>query len=137
MTVDDLLTAIAAPTPDWHHQAACRGINPDLFFPTAGRNTANNALETCHSCPVRTECLDAHLYENHGIFGGTTERDRIKLRRNTRQTGPVLTPKVRANAAECGTKAGYERHRRESKPACELCLNAYKEWRRDQRNSAA
>lgn len=68
--------------PAWPAQAACRGVDPDLFFPDRGGNV-DAALATCAGCPVRATCLaDALLRgERHGIWGGTSERTRRVLRR--------------------------------------------------------
>ena len=67
--------------PDWHHQAACRGCDPDLFYPERGA-TVTAAKAICAACPVRGECLDYALEvgEHHGIWGGTSERQRKRIR---------------------------------------------------------
>jgi WhiB family transcriptional regulator, redox-sensing transcriptional regulator len=79
----------AAATPprfDWRLAAACRDLDPDLFFPigTAGPAVTQiaEAKEICLTCPVRTSCLDWALrhYQDYGIWGGTTERERQALR---------------------------------------------------------
>lgn len=63
----------------WRLDAACRGEDPQIFFP----DTANSApaKEVCAPCPVRSECLDHALrYERIGIWAGTTERERRRMR---------------------------------------------------------
>lgn len=68
---------------DWRAHAACRGLDAWMFFPDQGdRKTAEAARRVCASCVVRRQCLDAHLDENVGIWGGTSERTRRTLRRN-------------------------------------------------------
>lgn len=47
----------------------------DWWFPTEGRVAdakAAAAIEICHGCPVRLECLDDAVSRNeqHGIWGG-------------------------------------------------------------------
>lgn len=71
------------PALTWHEAAACRGINPDLFFPQRGAST-REAKEVCRGCVVRGECLEYALTpptEKFGIWGGTSERERRALRR--------------------------------------------------------
>jgi WhiB family redox-sensing transcriptional regulator len=66
--------------PDWHKDAACRGMGAELFFPPRGQSPAA-AKSICASCPVQRECLDFALtyYEGHGIWGGMSERGRRSL----------------------------------------------------------
>lgn len=79
------MTALALSRPDleWHADAACRGVDPDLFFPERGEST-REAKEICGICPVRRVCLEHALThgERHGIWGGTSERERRSLRRS-------------------------------------------------------
>jgi len=65
----------------WREQAACRGIDPNLFHPRRGEDTAP-AKAVCEDCPVRRECLVYALatVEKHGIWGGLSERERRPLR---------------------------------------------------------
>lgn len=60
----------------------CRGVDPDLFFPERGAST-REAKEVCRGCVVRQACLDYALEagEKHGIWGGMSERERRRLRR--------------------------------------------------------
>lgn len=72
--------------PDWMAQAACRGIDPNLFFPTRpqGEGTGGEmaaAKDVCQGCPVREVCLDYGMDERFGVFGGKSERERRRLRR--------------------------------------------------------
>lgn len=71
--------------PPWQSEAACRGLDPDLFFPERGEMTAV-AKEACRSCTVRDECLTAALTraEKHGIWGGASERQRRRIRARRR-----------------------------------------------------
>jgi len=63
----------------WRLQAACRGVNPELFFPAPGQTTAQ-AKAICASCPVATSCRDENLFEQFGVWGGTSERQRQRIR---------------------------------------------------------
>lgn len=76
----------------WQLQAACRGIDPELFHPGPGESPAP-AQAVCARCPVRAECGDWALFggvEHHGIWGGLTERDRRRIRRARRTNGSHL-----------------------------------------------
>jgi WhiB family transcriptional regulator, redox-sensing transcriptional regulator len=81
------MTAALAPG-GWLPLAACKTAEPDLFFPISspaatGGSDAARALAICGSCPVRAECLEYAMATSqvHGIWGGTTEEQRLALRR--------------------------------------------------------
>lgn len=65
---------------------ACRGADPDLFFPAQGESL-DPAKQICAECVVRDECLEYALEqrERFGVWGGTSERERRRLRRRRRQ----------------------------------------------------
>ncbi|HSP04945.1 MAG TPA: WhiB family transcriptional regulator [Acidimicrobiales bacterium] len=64
---------------------ACRGADPDLFFPDRGESL-EPAKRICSECVVRDECLEHALAsgERFGVWGGTSERERRRLRRTRR-----------------------------------------------------
>jgi WhiB family redox-sensing transcriptional regulator len=65
----------------WRDHAACRGLDPEIFFPgSSERVKFDIAMSVCGECPVRTQCLDAHLMENEGIWGGTSGKQRKAMR---------------------------------------------------------
>jgi WhiB family redox-sensing transcriptional regulator len=66
----------------WQAQANCAGVDPDLFFPERGAST-REAKAVCRACVVRQECLEYALVngEKFGIWGGLSERERRRLRR--------------------------------------------------------
>lgn len=66
----------------WADGANCLGVDPDLFFPERGAST-REAKAVCRSCLVRDECLEYALTtgEKFGIWGGLSERERRRLRR--------------------------------------------------------
>lgn len=68
--------------PDWQDEAACLGLDPDLFFPVRGSN-ATETKKVCRRCPVREACLHYAManHVNFGVWGGLTERERRRLRR--------------------------------------------------------
>jgi WhiB family transcriptional regulator, redox-sensing transcriptional regulator len=72
---------------DWRKRAACRGSDPELFFPVGTGPTAaeqtEQAKRICEGCPVRSECL-THAFKvgaDGGVWGGLSDRDRRALRR--------------------------------------------------------
>ncbi len=74
------------PDPDWHDHANCLGVDPDLFFPERGAST-REAKEVCRGCEVRHDCLEFALQngEKFGIWGGLSERERRRIRRQRAQ----------------------------------------------------
>lgn len=66
---------------NWRDEAYCRGMDPDIFFPDTVADV-ERAKEFCGQCAVREACLDFALANKEdGIWGGTTERERRKLRK--------------------------------------------------------
>ena len=66
----------------WQTDALCAQTDPEAFFPEKGGST-REAKRICESCEVRSECLDYALEndERFGIWGGLSERERRRLRR--------------------------------------------------------
>ena len=79
--------ALANADYDWRRDSSCRDTDPELFFPvgTTGQALVQiaNAKAVCAQCPVSTACLEFALTTNQdsGIWGGTSEEERRKLRR--------------------------------------------------------
>lgn len=71
----------------WRDRAACQGTDPELFFPAGSTGVAVDhtqaARAVCESCGVRAACLQFALETNQeaGIWGGTSEEERRRLRR--------------------------------------------------------
>jgi WhiB family transcriptional regulator, redox-sensing transcriptional regulator len=66
----------------WRDQAACRGLDTDVFFPLTDEE-AGEAKAVCATCPVRELCLEYALVtrQDDGVWGGLTETERRRLRR--------------------------------------------------------
>ena len=79
---------IESDTRGWQDEANCLGVDPDLFFPERGAST-REAKEVCRGCVVRLDCLEFALVngEKFGIWGGLSERERRRLRRQRAQAG--------------------------------------------------
>jgi len=77
----------ACDRPDWREEAACRGIDPELFFPDDGIRSARAQVKMakliCRGCPVSATCLSWALASGQeaGIWGGLTEGERRRLHR--------------------------------------------------------
>ena len=71
----------------WRQHAACRGLDPDIFYPVS-EDDAAEAKAICAQCPVRQACLEyAHANrERDGIWGGATEKERRRIIRQRRKS---------------------------------------------------
>lgn len=71
---------------DWRTDAACKGLDPELFFPRRG-DDSDAPKAVCESCPVRIPCLEHALAapEFFGVHGGESERGRRRLRKERRK----------------------------------------------------
>lgn len=87
----------SAPRPiaalwEWQNSAACRDMNSSQFYSPPGerrearRRREDRAREICDGCPVRVQCARFALAigEEHGFWGGMTDRERIKVLRRPR-----------------------------------------------------
>lgn len=74
-------------TDDWRELAACRTVDPDLFFPIGTTGAALTQIEAakavCRSCPSKAACLEFALATNQeaGVWGATSEEERRGLRK--------------------------------------------------------
>lgn len=71
----------------WRDLGSCLDHSGDLFFPAGETGLAAEQAEVaksiCVECPVQVECL-AYAVETgqrFGVWGGTTEEERSRLRR--------------------------------------------------------
>ena len=71
----------------WRQQSACRGLDPEIFFP-ATDDEAEVAKIVCDACAVRTAGLEHALgsRERDGVRGGCTEKERRRIVRQRRRT---------------------------------------------------
>lgn len=100
----------------WRHDAACRGMDVDLFFPMSkDARAVGPGLAVCAVCPVSDECLLENIHEPFGVFGGTTPQERQALRRR-------LGLRVAQPEARHGTDSRYSHH----KCRCEPCMHAHR-----------
>lgn len=85
--------------PGWMRHAACRALDPELFFgPDLGWGRISEpatervaremqAKQVCAACPVRDACLEYAMAtpEHDGLWGGLTAAERFR-RRTARPT---------------------------------------------------
>jgi WhiB family redox-sensing transcriptional regulator len=79
--------AIAVANLTWRQHAACRGLEPEVFYPVSEEQT-EEAKAICRECPVREPCLEYALAnrERDGVWGGATERERRRMIRQRRKS---------------------------------------------------
>lgn len=137
--------------PEWWEQAACAGMDVELFFAEDVDSVAE-ARVVCAGCPVADVCRRwalARPWLDAGIFGGLTAPERRSVRagdppidrpnRPARGDAPPGEPPsqrpageppppsptaVQRQPAPCGTPAAYARHRRRGEAACDACREA-------------
>ncbi|MDL4771967.1 MULTISPECIES: WhiB family transcriptional regulator [Thermomonosporaceae] len=84
---------------DWRHRAACRDVDPELFFPIGNTGPAilqiEEAKQVCRRCDVNDACLRWALEsgQDSGVWGAMGEDERRALKRRTARA------RARANAA--------------------------------------
>ena len=86
----DRPTGAAAAAINWRRRAACRYVDPEIFFtlsdswagPKVVAERAADAKAVCAACPVRAPCLDAAYAERdlYAIRAGLTPQERKQLR---------------------------------------------------------
>jgi WhiB family transcriptional regulator, redox-sensing transcriptional regulator len=106
---------------DWRQLAACArpGVDPELFFPNATDiGKTRQAKQICAGCAVKAPCLADALARpetaDHGIYGGTTPRQRGQIRkeaqRGSRLRPSLMTdPALAAEAFELARRIGTDR----------------------------
>lgn len=111
------IVAEARPAPDWS-DGACLDEDPELFFPIGETGVENqeqieDARAVClqggpdgEACPLRAACLEWALATNQlGVWGGTSEKERLKLKRQERQERRELEERHLLEASGLGVAA--------------------------------
>jgi WhiB family transcriptional regulator, redox-sensing transcriptional regulator len=79
---------------DFRHRAACRDVDPELFFPAGsgplGQMQIRQAKTVCRRCAVTDQCLEWSLdtAQPDGVWGGTDPDERRELHRQRMRTVP-------------------------------------------------
>ncbi|MFF8960805.1 WhiB family transcriptional regulator [Streptomyces sp. NPDC014894] len=93
MNRSSIIRATYTPSADlpvntnWRAGAACKGEDPELFFPIGSTGTALSQTEqakaVCNRCLVMERCLQWALEsgEDSGVWGGLSEDERRAMKR--------------------------------------------------------
>ncbi len=105
-----------SPLPNFGDNAACANADTELFFSEKKVDIAS-AKSICYECPLIQKCAAwAIRYEEYGVFGGLSAKERHLLRGSK----PVLNPQeqeivwqevtyiLRASAKEVAIRFGVE-----------------------------
>ena len=66
----------------WQKDAACKGMDINLFYIGQGKKISQEVVEACNSCPVAEACLQHALErEEYGYWSSTNASQRIKMRK--------------------------------------------------------
>jgi WhiB family redox-sensing transcriptional regulator len=78
---------------EWQEQALCAQSDPDTWFPERGGST-RAAKQTCFRCDIRDRCLQYALDtdQRYGVWGGKSEHERARMRRQTEADAPIEAP---------------------------------------------
>jgi len=70
---------------DWMAKGKCAQMSPSTFFPNDGVGV-EVARRICADCSVKAPCLEYALTNriDHGVWGGTSERERRRILRKRR-----------------------------------------------------
>ena len=69
---------------EWKDDAACKGMDRNIFFPTIGYNQHSRAaIKICETCPVKRRCAEFAINNKiaFGIWGGLNPNERQQLKR--------------------------------------------------------
>lgn len=74
---------VQSQTDQFKERGLCAQTDPEAFFPEKG-DSNRDAKRICARCDVKAECLEWALDndERYGVWGGLSENERKKLRRN-------------------------------------------------------
>ena len=69
----------------WMAAGKCADMSPNTFFPSDGSGV-EVAQKICADCPSKEPCLEYALTNriDHGVWGGTSERQRRRILRARR-----------------------------------------------------
>lgn len=93
--VDQPVAPALPEAPYFDGTQVCAQVDPELFFPEKGGSSAG-AKKLCSSCEFLAPCLDYALVARingmgiAGVWGGTSDRDRQRIRRGLVAGAPEL-----------------------------------------------
>ncbi|WP_312870613.1 WhiB family transcriptional regulator [Streptomyces himalayensis] len=152
MTAHTNTPRLLPAAPDWHGNSLCSGPEydgqRDMWFPKqTSTDEIREAKSVCYRCPVIRECLAWAFQhgEDRGIWGGLTEWERRRIHKRRRPKtgqgagvnapGKRQAPAMKREPAKCGTRSGYQRHRKNGETACGACRDANADADRRLRNT--
>jgi WhiB family redox-sensing transcriptional regulator len=93
--MEAILRSTSCEDVRWRAEAACRERSVGLFFPEQGE--PSSARRVCVRCPVRRACLEYALVtgQEHGVWGGSTARERNLIRRGALSIEDLLARPIR------------------------------------------
>ncbi|GFH79303.1 MULTISPECIES: WhiB family transcriptional regulator [Streptomyces] len=79
------IDSTAAHDLAWQEQALCAQTGSEFFFPEPG-SSVREAKLICEACDMREACLAYALAhdERFGVWGGLSEKERERMRRDRR-----------------------------------------------------
>jgi hypothetical protein len=135
---------------DWRQQAACRGVDPEIFTVAHGHDPqqyeANiRALQLCDSCPVLANCEELRqkinpygvIFAGHnGNLGrpvvhacGTKAARKRHCAHQEDCRACDYRYRGRKATADCGTRTGFNAHRNRGEDPCQPCRDADNAYR--------
>lgn len=105
-------------------QAACRGMDTNVFFPSESNDaTKHEAKRICSRCPVTRDCAVHALRSGSdaGIWGGLTHRER----RSIGTVAKLDEMDYQGHGDNPGTVTGFWRELRSTGKPCKPCADAY------------
>jgi WhiB family redox-sensing transcriptional regulator len=70
------------PDYSWQEGAPCLSEDTRLFYPERGEVVPDYIKKMCEECPLKERCIEhAVKHEYYGYWGGTSERERRRMRR--------------------------------------------------------
>ncbi len=116
------------PGRNWWPEAACLGLDPELFFPERGESPTH-AQQVCAGCTARPECLlhSLNANERQGVWGGINEKQRRRIRHDGPAAGLTIHRRAGRPFGEVrhGTVSGYHAELRRGMEICPACRRAH------------
>lgn len=108
----------------WDDQAACKGMDTELWFSETDW-CVTKAKDICAGCPVAERCREEAVSNRlRGVWGGTNEYDRERIRRSRRVPDPSKRKTHCQNNHEFTPENTYLRPNGERQ--CKECARARK-----------
>lgn len=77
--------------PEWRFDGECYDLSrPDIFYPGKGESLKEGKA-VCNECAMKQTCLEYALSNNEqfGLWGGTSERERARIRKQRTESRPI------------------------------------------------